>query len=254
VQQRVATDQAAVATGGAAAADLPLAQAVLADITSVNTTEQSQDAGATTRLNAAKSASTAAAATITALTTAIQGAPLSLTNQQAQKLDAIVTTANYATAFSDVVTALRTLATDSVTAAEAKIDLAASRQKVMARAKALSDWVAVAEWAIGQAGPLVTQATAAVSAGDLAGAWWAIGQANTLLSVVDDATTSSDVTTAITDLGTTADAYATDLSASLAADQTVAADMTTLAAKRQALAVNVSAIQASLVALVRAGL
>ena len=254
VQKRVDDDKTALQGGNAAAADLPAAQAVLADITNVRSTEQSQGAAATARFNAAKAAATAATATITPLTTALSAAPFNLTAVKKGKLTTAVTAATYGTVFADVQTSMKTLATDSLAAADAQIDLAASRQKVMARVTALTQWVAVAETAIGQVGPLVQQANTGIGAKDLARAWWAITQANSYLAVVTDAATATAVTAAITALTNQADAYAAALDASLTAETTVSSDLTALAARQAALAANTASTGAALAVLVNAGL
>lgn len=253
-QQRVDDDNTALKNGSAAAADLPAAQAVLDAVNEVSNSSQGQSDAATARLAAAKASAATAATIATQVHDALVAAPFNLTSTQEKKLTKAVTDAGYATDFGNVQTALTTLATDSLTAADAQADLVASRQKVVARVKVLSQWLAVAETAIGQATPLIQLASVAVSANDLASAWWAMTQANNYLTVVNATGTSKAVTAAITDLKKQAEDYAAKLDASLAAAAAVAADVTALTGFQQALGTKSSATGAALTTLVSAGL
>ena len=253
-QQRVDDDNAALKSGGTAAADLVTAQAILDAINGVSDMAQAQGDAANARVAAASSASATTAVAITAIRTALGNAPFNLTITQEKKLTKVVTTAAYQADFDNVQTAKTTLATDTLLAADARIDAEASRQKVLARVKVLSQWVDVPESAIGAAGPLVKQATTNVGAADLAHAWWAITQANAYLAVVDKAATAKAVSDAVKDLKKQADDYADKLDASITADATVAADQTNLTTLTQTLASKTSATDAGLVTAVQAGL
>jgi hypothetical protein len=253
-QQRVDDDKTALNSGNAAAADLVVAQSILDSLAGVGDMAKAQGDAANARVAAAGATSTTTAAAIAQVRTALSAAPFNLTTNKEKKLTKAVTDAAYQADFDAVQTAKSTLATDTLAAADARIDTEASRQKVLARIKVLSQWVDVPESAIAATVPLLKQAPGNVAGGDLARAWWAINQASIYLALVDNAATAKAVTNAVKDLKKQADDYADKLDASITADGAVTVDATALAAAVKTLADKTKTTQADIIAVVQAGL
>lgn len=249
IQQRVDDDKGQISQSAVAQADLLVAEALLAATSEIGDMVSQQATAATARVAAALAASTAAAQTVTNIRNALTTA-FGLDAAKKAKLDKAFTDANYQTDFDAVQTAISSLATDSLGVADARIDAEASRQKVLARAAILAQWLAIPQGSIAATKPLMALAQSATEASDLATASWATTIVDKYLAVVDDADTAKAVSDAVKDLTDQADDYADKLDAWITAVGTVASDATALDEAKQTLATTGDAVKQALVPIV----
>ena len=245
LQQRVSDDTSTISQSAAAQADLAIAKALLGSATEIGDMVSQQSTTAAARVGAALTASTAAAAIVTNIRNALTTA-FSLDAAKKAKLDKAFSDANYQSDFDAVQAAIATLATDALAAADAKIDLETSRQKVLARVAILAQWLAIPEGSLAATKPLMARSTSAADASDLATAWWATAIVDKYLAVVGDLNTAKAVSDAVQDLSAQADDYADKLDAWIAAVATVASDATALDQAKQTLATTGDAVKQAL--------
>ena len=253
-QTRVTNDQTALTNGGVAGADLPAAQAILNALNDVQALETAQEAGATARVTAATTAGADVTTNkIPALNTSMASVtPKGLTLARDMTLTTAVATTTYTADLGHVQSTLKTLIADTLTAADAQVDLDASRKKVTNRTNALTQWVAIAEGAYGKVGSLLAASSAAIAINDLAHAWWAVAQAKACLAVISDPTLATALTTAKQAVTDQCEDYAVKVSAKVTADSAVAADLSLLGGYKTALATSTAAADAAVVTAVHA--